>query len=90
MACAGPGGWRIARSSASLLASKAPMPDVDALVESLLRDLPEEVRRDSGQWIARARESSPAEVERDLLEAARRSRDEFRDAAAVVERIISE
>jgi len=66
------------------------MPDVDGLVDSLLQGLPEEVRRDSGQWIARARESSPAEVERDLLETARRSRDQFANAAAVVERMISE
>lgn len=66
------------------------MPDVDGLVESLLEGLPDEARREAARWISQARESSPAEAERDLLEAARLARDEFAHAVAVVERMISE
>jgi len=66
------------------------MPDVDALLVSLFESLPEEAQRDLGQWIARARESTAAEVERDLATSAREARDEFRHAAALVERMITE
>lgn len=66
------------------------MPDVDALLKSLFENLPEEAQRDLALWIARARESTAAEVERDLLATAREARDEFRNAAALVERMIAE